>query len=123
MEFFSKLFNRRLDKSQKSENLEERLNILYVDITESFFVNICRGLFEKDKLLYAFLNATSILRRAGSITVDEWNFFLRGSPTDFSAYTKEIDYISNHTFYKIMGLEDTHYNFKDLALSFKNPVD
>ena len=28
LEFFSRLFNRRLDKSQKSEILEERLNIL-----------------------------------------------------------------------------------------------
>lgn len=84
LEFFSKLFNRRLEKSQKSDDLQERLNILYEDITESFFINICRGLFEKDKLLYAFLNATSIAKRADSIKVDEWNFFLRGSPTDFS---------------------------------------
>lgn len=86
LEFFSKLFNRRLDKSTKSENLEERLEILIKDITESFFINICRGLFEKDKLLYSFLNLSSIVRRAGNINVDEWNFFLRGSATDFSAY-------------------------------------
>lgn len=94
LEFFSKLFNRRLDKSEKSENLEKRLSILLNDITESFFINICRGLFEKDKLLYSFLNASSIARRAGNISVDEWNYFLRGSPTDFSSYEHDIDYIS-----------------------------
>jgi dynein heavy chain len=94
LEFFSKLFNRRLDKSTKSDVLEQRLQILLVDITESFFTNICRGLFEKDKLLYAFLNASSILRRSEAINIDEWNFFLRGSSTDFSSYEKDVEYIS-----------------------------
>lgn len=90
------------------------------DITESFFINICRGLFEKDKLLYAFLNASSILRRSGAINVDEWNFFLRGSSTDFSSYEKDIDYINEQAFYKLLGLEESHINFKDLVSSFKD---
>lgn len=84
-------------------------------MTESFFINICRGLFEKDKLLYAFLNASSILRRSGAISIDEWNFFLRGSATDFSAYDKDIEYISESIFHSLLGLEETHYNFKDLT--------
>jgi len=54
------------------------------DITRAFYFSICRGLFEKDKLLYSFLNASSILRRNGDIDLDEWNFFLRGSLTDYS---------------------------------------
>lgn len=120
LEFFSKLFNRRLDKSEKNSNLESRLEILLSDVTESFFINICRGLFEKDKLLYAFLNASSIARRAGRVAIDEWNFFLRGSPTDFSSYDNDIDYVSLALFQKLMGLEETHYNFKDLVESFKN---
>lgn len=94
LEFFTRLFNRRLDKSEKSDVLEHRLRILIHDITESFFVNICRGLFERDKLLYAFLNASSILKRSGAISIDEWNFFLRGSSTDFSSYDKDVDYIN-----------------------------
>jgi dynein heavy chain len=85
LEFFVRLFNRRLDKSTKSEVLAERLEILFKDITESFYLNICRGLFEKDKLLYSFLNAASILRRNGDITPEEWGSYLRGSTTDFSA--------------------------------------
>lgn len=120
LEFFSRLFNRRLDKSEKSDQLDKRLEILIKDQTESFFVNICRGLFEKDKLLYSFLNASSILRRSGAISIDEWNFFLRGSNTDFSSFDRDIDYISDIMFYRLLGLEETHYNFKDITQSFKD---
>jgi dynein heavy chain len=84
LEFFTKLFVMRLEKSEKASDLQIRLQILINDITRAFYFSICRGLFEKDKLLYSFLNATSILRRNGDIDLDEWNFFLRGSLTDYS---------------------------------------
>lgn len=120
LEFFSRLFNRRLDKSEKSEVLEDRLNILIHDVTESFFTNICRGLFERDKLLYAFLNASSILKRGGDIGIDEWNFFLRGSSTDFSQNENDIDFISQALYVKLLGLEETHTNFLGIVNSFKD---
>jgi dynein heavy chain len=123
LEFFARLFNRRLDKAAKSEVLEERINGLLGDITASFYTNICRGLFEKDKLLYSFLNAASILRRGGEIGLDEWNCYLRGSPTDFSSFTNEADCISDRTFRKLLGLEEAHFSFKDIAKSFADPGD
>ena len=120
LEFFARLFNRRLDKSEKSDQLEKRLDILINDITESFFTNICRGLFERDKLLYSFLNSSSILKRSNDITVDEWNFFLRGSSTDFSASVRDVDYISDEVYKKLLGLEESHGNFVGILNSFKD---
>jgi len=78
------LFVMRLEKSEKSTDLDQRLEILISDITRAIYFSICRGLFEKDKLLYSFLNSTSILRRNKDIDDDEWAFFLRGSLTDYS---------------------------------------
>jgi len=52
---------------------------LIEDITLSFYLNICRGLFEKDKLLYSFLIATKIQLYDNIINPIEWEFFLRGS--------------------------------------------
>ena len=43
LDFYIQLFTLRLDKSTKSEDLEERINILIKDLTWSFYSNICRG--------------------------------------------------------------------------------
>lgn len=37
------------------------------------------GLFEKDKLVFSFMLCSEIMRTAGDIDMDEWNFFLRGA--------------------------------------------
>lgn len=43
--------------------------ILIDDISLNMFTNICRGLFEKDKMLYAFMIAVGILRQAGKVGI------------------------------------------------------
>jgi dynein heavy chain len=82
LDYFMKLFKKRLELTEKKEVLQERIDLLIDDITESFYVNICRGLFEKDKLLYSFLIASKIMLYDKRINPIEWNFFLRGGSGD-----------------------------------------
>ena len=44
LQYYQALYNMRLVKSEKSENLEMRLSILQEDLTKSVFVNICHPL-------------------------------------------------------------------------------
>ena len=67
LEFFVTLFKIRLDSTEKVDDVEKRCQILIEDVTISLYVNICRGLFEKDKLLYAFMLASKIQRNEGDI--------------------------------------------------------
>jgi dynein heavy chain len=122
LSFFLTLFVLRLDKSKKAENMDERLKILIDDITLSVYNSICRGLFEQDKLLFSFLNTSSIFRRDGYINVDEWNFFLRGSANPKKT-TNTVDYIDDSTWYGLLGLEEVHDNFKNLTKSFTDPAE
>ena len=39
----------RLEKTEKKEDVAERLALLIDDITSSIYLNVCRGLFEKDQ--------------------------------------------------------------------------
>jgi dynein heavy chain len=113
----------RLEKSEKSEDLEKRLEILISDITREIYFSICRGLFEKDKLLYSFLNTTSILKRSNDIDIDEWNFFLRGSLVDYTQKEHRVDYLDQAKVISLFGLEDAHVNFKNLVRSFEEASD
>jgi hypothetical protein len=51
------------------------------------YTNICRGLFERDKVLFSALLCFSILRQRGDINPHSWSLFLRGAgPVDRSAH-------------------------------------
>jgi len=48
--------------SPQAPTIEERLAILIDKITKTIYTNISRGLFERDKIIFSFLIATSIKR-------------------------------------------------------------
>lgn len=47
-------------------------------LTFSLYTNVCRSLFERNKLHFAFLLSARILMNAGKIDPREWHFFLAG---------------------------------------------
>eukprot|EP00931_Biecheleriopsis_adriatica_P047279 TRINITY_DN27231_c0_g1_i1.p1 TRINITY_DN27231_c0_g1~~TRINITY_DN27231_c0_g1_i1.p1 ORF type:complete len:845 (-),score=153.28 TRINITY_DN27231_c0_g1_i1:29-2395(-) len=55
-----------------------RMNLLSRSILNGIFLNVCRGLFEDNKLTCSFIIATSIQRHAGEISPSEWSLLLRG---------------------------------------------
>lgn len=78
LQYFKGLFLQRLQKTEKREILQERLDLLISDVTHSIFTNICRGLFEKDKLLFSFMIAAKIEMTAGRVSEGEWLLFMVG---------------------------------------------
>ncbi|MCQ2818641.1 MAG: hypothetical protein MJ252_15340, partial [archaeon] len=117
LEYFLGLFNQRLVKSKKSNDIHERVEILINDITIRFYEKISRGLFEKDKLLYSFMIVVAKLQNDEVIKQSAWNFFIRGAPS----FNPKID--QKHIYYtkgidKWMDIE----RFKKF-LSFKENSD
>lgn len=78
LQYVKVLFNKAIDQTPASDELDERLVSLMEVITKLIFVNVSRGLFERDKLIFSYLITTSILRNTGVITPMSWNLLLRG---------------------------------------------
>jgi len=79
LQFVKDIFNKAIDMTKPSDDQQERLDNLIETITKAVYTNICRGLFERDKLIFSFLIVTSIMRNSNVITQVGWSLMLRGA--------------------------------------------
>ncbi|KAI9224867.1 dynein heavy chain and region D6 of dynein motor-domain-containing protein [Blastocladiella britannica] len=78
LESYVELFEKSISKSKKSDDIAQRIEFLNQFHTFSVYKYACRGLFEKDKLLFSFHMTAKILVNAGKLNKDLYEFFLRG---------------------------------------------
>ncbi|KAJ3375748.1 Dynein heavy chain 2, axonemal [Allomyces arbusculus] len=78
LESYVELFEKSIGKSKKSDDIQQRIEFLNQYHTYAVYKYACRGLFEKDKLLFSFHMAAKILLNAGKLHKDLYEFFLRG---------------------------------------------
>ncbi|XP_062562978.1 dynein axonemal heavy chain 3 isoform X3 [Armigeres subalbatus] len=76
--WFLNIFVQTIIKAPKSDSLDERLQLLIDYFTKAIYNNVCRSLFEKDKLMFSFVLCSGILRGEGKIDVNELSFLLTG---------------------------------------------
>ncbi|XP_075164298.1 dynein heavy chain 3, axonemal [Haematobia irritans] len=76
--WFLNLFVNTIQKAPKSEELTERLEHLNNYFTKSIYQNVCRSLFEKDKLVISLVMCLGILVSRGKINKSHLLFFLTG---------------------------------------------
>uniref|UniRef100_H2ZMD9 Dynein axonemal heavy chain 3 n=1 Tax=Ciona savignyi TaxID=51511 RepID=H2ZMD9_CIOSA len=76
--WFINLYLMSIQNSEKSDELSERIDNLNDHFTISIYNNVCRSLFEKDKLLFSFVLTVALQSSAGKIDDSVWRFFLTG---------------------------------------------
>uniref|UniRef100_A0A8B9NVE3 Dynein axonemal heavy chain 3 n=1 Tax=Apteryx owenii TaxID=8824 RepID=A0A8B9NVE3_APTOW len=76
--WFINLYVQSIANSKKSDDLEERIENIIEHFTISIYNNVCRSLFEKDKLLFSFLLTVGIMKGKDQIDDEVWRFLLTG---------------------------------------------
>ncbi|XP_014255049.1 dynein heavy chain 3, axonemal isoform X1 [Cimex lectularius] len=76
--WFIQLYYQAIANSECSVDLDERLTNLNNYFTLSVYKNICRSLFEKDKLAFSFILCVGIERSKGKLSEEMLSFFLTG---------------------------------------------
>lgn len=76
--WFLHLYVMAITHSEQSENLDIRMSNLNSYFTASIYRNVCRSLFEKDKLIFSLVLCVGLLRASRKLEEDLWTFLLTG---------------------------------------------
>jgi dynein heavy chain, axonemal len=119
--WFTNLFIFSIQNSEQSEDLDTRLTTLNNYFSYHLYKNICRSLFEKDKLLFSFVMAIRILEHDGSVDPAEWMFLISGNGSSAKESktfdNPDTDWIDQRTWGEALAL-DTLAAFDGFADDF-----
>ncbi|GCB64021.1 hypothetical protein scyTo_0000226, partial [Scyliorhinus torazame] len=103
---FNIVFRKAIERTEKSEDLKERVGNLTDCITYSVFLYTSRGLFERDKVAFISHTTFQILLMNNEIDLEELDFFLRFNVEQ--TYKSPVDFLSTQSWsaIKTMAMMD-----------------
>ena len=114
-----------------SNNKDVRIANLNKIFTKNLYENVCRSLFEKDKLLFSFVICYKIIVGTTGNTIKipetQWRYFLAGPSGDVEIPTNPTKWINKNewaTFYRQLHYMDNNFEeMKGIENSFMKQSD
>ncbi|XP_074517159.1 dynein axonemal heavy chain 1 [Sebastes fasciatus] len=117
LEWFLGIFMAGIANSERADTVEERIANINTFFTFSLYSNVCRSLFEKHKLMFAFLLCARITMNDNKIDMAEWRYLLSGGMPVQELTNPAVSWLSERAWQDILGLSALD-NFSNLAESF-----
>ncbi|XP_072203968.1 dynein axonemal heavy chain 1 [Excalfactoria chinensis] len=117
LEWFLNIFLRGISNSERADTVKDRIVNINNYVTFSLYSSVCRSLFEKHKLMFAFLVCSQILMNDGRIDMDEWRFLLSGGTVKELQENPAPDWLNERAWGDILALSNLK-NFSGFADDF-----
>ena len=125
LDAYIKLFNVSIAKAKKNNSLQVRIENVNEFHSYAVYRNACRGLFEKDKLLFSLHLAAKVLESLNKVNMVEYNFFLRGGQVLDRAVqvpNPATSWISEPSWDNVTEMDKGVPKFSGLANSFEQDL-
>ncbi|XP_031787006.1 dynein heavy chain 1, axonemal isoform X2 [Nasonia vitripennis] len=121
LEWFVRIFISSIIGSDKSESIGTRVKNINEHFTYALFVEVCRSLFEKHKLHFAFLLCIRIQMEEGLVNLDEWRFLLSGTIPPEEKPNPAKDWLPQRCWIEIQSLQALP-KFQNFVSFFKSLI-
>ncbi|GAA6221830.1 dynein heavy chain 1, axonemal-like [Lates japonicus] len=122
LEWFLGIFMAGIANSERADTVEKRIANINEFFTFSLYSNVCRSLFEKHKLMFAFLLCTRIMMNENKIDMAEWRYLLSGGMPVREMPNPAVSWLSERAWQDILGLSALN-NFSKLAECFTEHLE
>lgn len=95
LQWFTGLYQCSLENSEKSENINQRVELIKGYFNEFLYRSVCRSLFESHKLIFSFLMCINIQKGFDQLEADKLQLFLIGGRKSVEAPANSSDFISD----------------------------
>ena len=121
LDWFIHLFVKAIDAADDDHQIQVRTSNIDQTFTYSLYRNVCRSLFEKDKLLFSFLLCLNVLENKGQVNRVELRFLLTGGIGEAKDDNPAPAWISNSMWNQIANLSALD-GFSEFASDFTKQV-
>ncbi|XP_036144833.1 dynein heavy chain 3, axonemal isoform X1 [Monomorium pharaonis] len=128
--WFLHLYVMAIAHSEQSTDLDTRMKSLNSYFTASIYRNVCRSLFEKDKLIFSLVLCAGLLRAAHKLEEELWVFLLTGGVALDNPYPNpDPSWLSDKSWSEIVrasllpGLEKLRESFQSNVSQWQSYYD
>lgn len=128
LKFFSMIYERSLDKADgniEKNDRNKRKHFFIEKFTKLLYKNVCRSLFEKDKLLFSFLMCLKIMEEKNELDNNEARFLMAGATSiDFDRPnpTGDSGWLSDKAWASILEMSRLLPAFKGFDTDFEKHI-
>ncbi|XP_047030670.1 dynein axonemal heavy chain 12 [Helicoverpa zea] len=106
--WFINLYIISIENANKSKDLDKRLKFLKETFTYNLYSNVCRSLFDKDKLMFSYVMCSKMMLASGEMNLEEHVFLITGGIAIENTKRKPVEWLPDKSWDEVCRISDLH---------------